>query len=490
LPRRGYRFIAPLVAVTPAVSTAAAPAARVRLAVLPFSNLSDDSSQEYFSDGLTEEMIAQLGRLCRGRVGIISRWSSMVFKGTTLGARAIGESLRVDYLLEGTVRRNPDRVRITARLIEVSSETHLWSETYERELTDCLSVQAEVAARIARSLAMELLPQEAPPRQQRPDAAAYQAYLKGRYFWNKPGDDGLDQAIVSFEQALGAAPGFAAVHAALARARIACAETYRELPRVALEAAQHAAMQALAIDPTLCEAHLALADARRMLTWDWTAAESAYSQALALNPSYESAHRAYGMMLSALGRHDDALRETERACELDPLCLVVNVSAAWARYAAGDYDGAIERCRATTDLDPGYLPARRLLAAAALQDGRLAEAMRELDAALDLAPDDPVLMAWSAHAAAATGHRAAAVKQVARLKQLERTRYVPGYHLALAHTGIGNVDGAFDALDQACIDRDPVLAHFAIEPRFEPLRSDDRYRSLLDRLGLPLQEPA
>src|SRR5690242_7130641 len=215
LPRRGYRFIAPLrdrdaVALLPVTADY-----KARLAVLPFANLSGDSSQEYFSDGLTEEMILQLGRLGRGRIAVISRSSSNVFKGSGRRAREIGEILRADYLLEGSVRREAERVRITARLVETSSETHLWTDVYERNLTDCLTVQAEVAARIAQSLAVELLPEQ--PVQPSHNAAAYQTYLKGRYYWNLPGDQGFEQAIVYFGQACESDPTFAAAHADLAR---------------------------------------------------------------------------------------------------------------------------------------------------------------------------------------------------------------------------------------------------------------------------------
>jgi len=204
LPRRGYRFIAPLAGNGIARTSPVSPDYKARLAVLPFTNSSGEAGQEYFSEGLTEEMIMQLGRLGRGRIGVIARWSSMAFKGGTRRAREIGESLRADYLLEGSVRREGDRVRITAWLVETSSETHLWTDVYERHLTDCLSVQADVAARIAGSLAIELLPEQ-PLRPSR-DVAAYQSYLKGRYYWNT-GDEGLGQALHYFNQARESDPG-------------------------------------------------------------------------------------------------------------------------------------------------------------------------------------------------------------------------------------------------------------------------------------------
>ena len=485
LPRRGYRFIAPLNRAEPASRQAAAVLPpRVRLAVLPFTNLSEDAAQEYFSDGLTEEMISQLGGLCRGRVGVLARWSSMVFKGTSRRACEIGEALRADYLLEGSVRREGDRLRITARLVETAGETHLWSEVYERNLGDCLSVQMDVAGRIARSLAMELTPDERSAAAPACDPAAYQAYLKGRYYWNKPFDEGLNESIAFFERALAASPSFGAAHAALARAQIARAEYYHELPRVALVEAQATAARALEIDAGLYEAHLAEADARRMLDLDWTRAETAYTQAIALNPSYESAHRGYAVLLGALGRHADAIRESERACELDPLCLVVGTTAAWVRYMSGDFDAAVDHCRNTIDMDPEFLPARRLLGAAYLQAGRHVDAMAELESAATLSDGDPVLLAWLAHAKAVTGARGEAVRLLAQARSLEGERYVPPYHLALAYTGLDSIDAAFAALDQAWLDRDPALTAVNVEPRFEPLRSDRRYPELLERLNL------
>ena len=484
LPRRGYRFIGTVAEEGPDRATSGTP--RVRMAVLPFTSLGEESGQEYFTDGLTEEMIAQLGRLCRGRIGIIARQSSMAFKGTTRAAREIGQALRAAYLLEGSVRREGDRVRITARLVETSGETNLWVETYERHLTDCLSVQTEVAARIAQSLAMELVPEQ--PRAglavRSPDAFAYQAYLKARYFWNKPGDDGVEEALSHFQQAIGADPSYAAAYSGLARAYVSRAEYYRERPRGALEKAQDAAERALQLDPALSEAHLALGEVRRMLQWDMRAARSAYSQAIALNPSYETAHRAYGVMLTALGRHAQAIRESDRACELDPLCLAVNTSAAWVRYAAGDYVAAIDQCNRTMNIDDRYYPAaRRLLGAALLQLGEIREALKVLEAACE-AGVDPVAMAWLTHARALLGDRAGAMGLLTRLERLARQRYVPRYHLAMAHTGLGDNESAFAALEAAAEDRDPALANVAVDPRFAPLRSDRRYAELVTRLGL------
>ena len=486
LPRRGYRFIARQDAADAAMSVAASTLAhRVRLAVLPFTIVGDEPGQEYFADGLTEEMIAQLGQLCRGRIGVIARSSSMMFKRSTQRAREIGQTLRADYLLEGSVRQEGDRVRITARLVETSGETHLWVETYERHLADCLSVQADVAARIARSLAMELMPEHGHGANATShDAVAYQAYLKARFHWNKPGDEGVDEAIDYYEQSLARDPAFAAAYAGIARARITRAEYYGDVPRRVLELARHSAKRALELEPSLSEAHLALAEIKRTLEWDWRGAESSYSQAIVLNPSHEGAHRSFGAMLATLSRNDEAIRESERACELDPLCLVVNSNAAWVRFVAGDYDEAIARCLHTVEMNPRFSAARRVLGAAYLQSGREDAAIQSLEGAMAQAEKDPVLLAWLAHAKATVGDRDDARGLLAKLARMAERRFVPSYHLALAHVGLEDHDAAFAALEQATVECDPSLPNVAVDPRFEPIRSDARYTRLIELLGL------
>jgi TolB-like protein/Flp pilus assembly protein TadD len=482
LPRRGYRFIASLGGSQAIAIPVLTPDYKVRLAVLPFANLSGDASQEYFSDGLTEEMILQLGRLGRGRIGVISRSSSNVFKGSGRRAREIGEMLRADYLLEGGVRREADRVRITAQLVETSSEAHLWTDVYERNLTDCLSVQAEVAARIAQSLAVELLPEE--PVQPSYDAAAYQTYLKGRYYWNLPGDQGFPQAISFFEQACASDPAFAAAHADLARTHTAQAEYYNVVPRRALETARPIAERALQLDPHLSHAHLAVANIRAMLDWDWEAAEAGFTRAIALNPSSDGAHRWYGLLLAAVGKSTEAIREAQRARELDPLCLVVGTSAAWTQYMAGDYESAIDTCRKVMDIKPQFTPAWRVLGASLIQMGRAAEGVAELEAAAANAPADPVLLAWLAHAKATRGECGVARTILEALDRLRVQRFVPAYHLALAHVGLGQADEAFALLDEACEERDPALINLAGEPRFDPIRGATPFARLLVRLHL------
>jgi TolB-like protein/Flp pilus assembly protein TadD len=483
VPRRGYRFIGSVPGRPDTAAPAAPSSARPRLVVLPFSNLSDDSSQEYFSDGLTEELIAQLGPLCRGRVGVIARSSSMCFKGSPQRAREIGEALRVNYLLEGSTRREGSRVRITVRLVEAASEAHLWSQTYDRTVEDWLSIQTDVASRVARSLMHELVADVRRPVLQQP--AAYQAYLRGRYHWAKPGEAGLQQALASLREAVGIAPGFAPALAALARLHVATAEYYYAVPRHALVAARESATRALEIDPTLAEAKATIGDVSRMLGMDWEAAEACCLDALALNPSDESALRSYGFLLAVHSRSEEALDYIEHACQLNPLCLATQTTASWVLYMGRDYAGAMARCRHTIELHPEHVYAHWVLGAVLLQTGRADEAAAQLERALTFAESHPVLLAWLAHVKAVMGCRSQAEALIARARALEGTRYVPPFHLALAYTGLGDLDEAFAALDRAWLDRDPALATLDAEPRFEPLRGDARYQVLVERLRIP-----
>jgi len=494
LHRRGYRFIAPVIGnardVQNALSSDRPDAAdqKVRLVVLPFSNLSIEPAQEYFSDGLTEEMIAQLGRLHPRRLGVIARSSSMLFKRAGKAIDEIGRELNVNYVLEGSVRREADRVRITAQLIEARGQTHLWADSYERSYEDTLAIQSEVASQIARALALELLPGETQTleRPGTPRSEAYHAYLKGRFHWNRPGDDGLEKAIEYYEQAIALDPHFAEAHAALARAKVNWSESSHEPARVVLEEARRSALRALELDGQISEAHLALAEVRKRVDWDWAEAERTYRTALALNPSNEAAHRSYGVFLAAMGRHGEAIAETERAVDLDPLCLTVNSSAAWARYAARQYDRVITWCRYTLEMEPQFVPARRLLAAAYVQTGCVQEAINELEEAVRTAGPEPLLLAWLAHAQAVDGRRADSLSWLGTLGELAECRYVSAYQTALVHVGLGDFDNAFVWLEKACAERASGVVNIGIEPRLDPIRADARYATLLRRLRLPV----
>ncbi len=500
LHRRGYRFIAALEGSCESPSAAAfknpraagqpdakshRDAATVRLAVLPFANVGGDPAQEFFSDGLTEEMITQIGRLCPGRLGVIARTSSMLFKNTPKSACEIGRDLNVEYLLEGSVRREGERVRITAQLIEAPSEVHLWAETYDRSIGESLILQTDVAGHIARSLAMELVPDQvevlgrSTPRR----TEAYQAYLKGRYHWNRGSLDGATTALSYYARALEIDPQFAAAHAATARAQVALANHSRIPGRASLEQARESALQAIQLDSGVSDAHVALAEVRRTLEWNWRVAEDEYRTAIALSPSCETAHRFFGQFLAAMARFPEAKAEVDRACDADPLCLVVATSAAWVRYLAGEYEGATARCRHILDMESTFTSARRVLGAALLAGGETNGAVSELEAAASDG-DDRITLAWLAHAKAAAGLRGEAEAIAEDLAARSSASYVPGYHLALAHIGLGNSDRAFALLARAASERDPALINVAVEPRFAPLRRDARYSELIRDMGL------
>jgi TolB-like protein/Tfp pilus assembly protein PilF len=496
LHRRGYRFIAAVENDGHAVRNlhvVRPPAAKppdsvnARLVVLPFANLSNDPTQEYFSDGLTEEMITQIGRLCPGRLGVIARTSSMLFKRSTKSASEIGRELSADYLLEGSVRSEGDRIRINAQLIEARTEVHLWADTYDRSLGETLNLQTEVAAHIARSLAMELVPDQvdvlgqSTPRR----TEAYQSYLKGRYHWNRGTFDGVKSAISYYERALELDPDFAAAHSAMARARIALANQLKQPGRALLEQAKASALRSIELDPGISDAHLAMAEIRRSLEWNWRTAEDEYRTAIALSPSCESAHRFYAQFLAAMARFGEAKAEADRACDVDPFCLVVTTSAAWVRYAAGEFDASIDRTRHILDMDPAYMPARRMLGVALLGAGRRDEAVAELAAAVASGSEDTIALSWLAHAKAVAGARQEARAIVSKLESDAGSIYVSGYHRALAHIGLGDRDAAFALLEKACVDREPAVVNLKVEPRFGPLRGDPRYGTLLQRLRLP-----
>ena len=494
LHRRGYRFIAPVNGIVPRGIMSERPREseksanrKCRILVLPFVNMST-SEQEYFSDGLTEEMIAQLGRLHPRELGVIARTSAMLFKRAGKTVAEIGREMDVAYVLEGSVRCEAGRVRITAQLIETQGQTHLWADSYERSFQDSLSVQSEVAGRIARALANELFPTDSDALVQvgTSNTEAYHTYLKGRYHWNMPGDEGVEKAIEFYEKALTLDPSYAKAHAALARAHVAWSDASHKPGRLVLEDARAAALRALELDPQSVEAHLALAEVHKRLDWDWAAAEKGYRTAVALNPSSDAAHRSYGVFLAGLARHDEAIHEAERAVELDPLCLTVNSSAAWVCYVARQYDRVMAWCRHTLEMRPEFVPARRFLAAAYLQTGRVPEAIAELEGTIRQAGPEPVLVAWLAHARAIEGNRAESLAGLQRLRELAGVRYVSAYQTSLVYVGLGDVDGAFASLEQACADRASGLVNLCVEPRLDPIRADPRYGALVKRLGLPV----
>jgi TolB-like protein/Flp pilus assembly protein TadD len=455
------------------------------LAVLPFENLSRDPDQEFFSDGLTEEMIAQVGKLNRDRLAVIARSSVAKYKGSKLTAQEIGKELNADYLVQGSVQRWSDRVRITVQLIQAHHQTDLWTESYERELKDVLAVQDSVVRSIANQIHIALTEEQktglANPPQISPEA--YLAYLKGRYYWNKRTGDSIQKAEPYFQQAIDSDPLYAAAYSGLADCNSGLAWHGFKAPAEALPKAYFAARKAVEIDPQSAEAHasLGLVLSHR---WDWAGAEAEFKRALELDPQYANAHHWYGDYLSIKGRHDDAVSEARRALELDPVNLMISTWVGLRYYMERDYSAAIEQNRESVELDPNFAAAHLLLGEDYLQAGMYGEGVKELRRAATLSGGSPLYTAQVAVALAATGRRRDALRIAHELQMTSKKRYVSPYGLAQIYASLGRKDDAFKWLQAAYADRAVWMGYLAVDPTFDRYRSDQRFQELLRRIGL------
>ena len=457
------------------------------LAVLPLANLSRDPEQEYFADGMTEALITDLSKI--GALRVISRTSVMRYKGTTKPLPEIARELNVDAVVEGSVQRSGERVRVTAQLIGAPTDTHLWAESYDRELHDILALQDDVARAIANQIKVKLTPQEhgllASAHAVNPEA--YQFYLKGRYEWNKRRAESLKDSIAYFEQAIERDPGYAQACAGLADVYNVIGAYARLSPQETFPKARLAAMKALELDDTLAEAHTALGYVRARYDWDWTGAEKEFQRALELNPNYANAHYFYGFTcLIPFGRLDQALREMKRAQELDPLSPIINANLGWTLIYARQYDAAIEQVRKAIALDPHFGTPHRRLGQALQQKGRYAEAVDELLQSREA----PFAMteqqsADLRKAFASSGWKGFLQKRVGFLLENRKGTYVPASFLALDYTLLGNKEKALEWLERSVAERDEWVTYINVEPDFDALHSDPRFQDLLRRIGLP-----
>jgi len=459
---------------------------KIMLAVLPFENLSGDPQQEYFSDGLTDEMITQLGRLQPARLGVIARTSAMQYKGRRQNLAHVATELGVDYLLEGSVRRSNGRVRISAQLVQARDQTQLWAESYERETSDVLAIQREVGDRVARSLALELLPagETARARGSSSNAAAYDAYLRGRYVWNRRTEEGLRRSVEYFGQAIRLDPNYAAAYAGLADSYIVLAAWFYMKPNEAYPKAEAAAVKALEINESLPEAHSSMG----VIAWEYhrdrARADKEFQLALQLNPGYATAHQWYAEFLSADGRHEEALAAIHRARELDPLSLIINSVVGYIYYYARRYDEAIVACRKTLELDPDFGPAHLYLSWIYIQKGMHDESAAERRKAMARSSLDNQNEAGYQAAFKAEGITGARRWLVAeRIKQSKR-EYVPPYWIAVLYAGLAEPDKAFEWLEKAYRQNDPSLTRIKVDPKLDPIRSDPRFASLVKSMGL------
>jgi len=452
--------------------------------VLPLANLSGDPEQDYFSDGMTDALIAELGQI--GSLRVISRTSVMQYKGAKRPLPQIAKELNVDAVIEGSVLRSGDRVRITAQLIGAVPERHLWARNYERDLRDVLSLQGEIARTIADEIKANVMPDvQARLARARPvNPEAYQAYLTGRYHWNLRTEDGLKKSLGYFQQAIEKDPAYALAYAGLADSYVILADGVMA-PREAYPRGKAAAFKALEIDETLAEAHAPLGAAREAYDWDWVGAEKEYKRAIELNPGYATAHQWYAMYLSEMGRHDEAVAEIRRAQELDPLSLIINATGGYVFFFARRYDEAIAQCRRTLELNPGFYSGHSFLGWAYEQEKLYAQAISEYQKAIALEPGNPALAAELARACAAAGKRTEALKGISQLKELSKQRYVSPYLMAQIHAALGDIDQACAWLEKAYEERSGELCMLKVDPRNDPLRSEPRFQDLLRRMNFP-----
>jgi TolB-like protein/tetratricopeptide (TPR) repeat protein len=455
------------------------------VAVLPLTNLSADPSQEYFADGMTEQLTSDLGQI--GELRVISRTSAMHYKGTNKMLPEIARELNVDAVVEGSVERAGDRVRITAQLIEAPTDRHLWASSYDRDLRDVLTLQSEVAQAIANKVKISLTPEEKTRLHLTHvvNPEAHEAYLKGRFYWNKRTEKDLEKSAEYFQQAIEKDPNDAPPYDGLADAYIQLTQ-YGSVPAAeARHKAEVAARKALEIDPSLAEAHTTLAS---LLEWDydWTGAEPEYKRALELNPNYATGHDWYSIYLAEMGRTEEAIAQAKLAQEVDPLSPRANTLGCWHLYWAHRYDQALEQAQKSLELDADYMPAYWCSGVAHEEMGDFKKAVAELQRAVTLSGGSTEVEAWLAHTYAVAGDKSKAVAILEHLTDVSKHDYVAPYRFAEIYTALGDKDQAFEWWNKA---RDehafPFIIYFRAWPGIDSLHSDPRYRELLRSINYP-----
>jgi TolB-like protein/Tfp pilus assembly protein PilF len=481
IPRRGYRFIAPV----SETRDEAAPATR-SLAVLPLANLSGDPLQDFFADGMTDELISYLLKI--EALHVSSRTSVMNYKSAGKALRDIARELDVTWVVEGTVLQSGGRVRISVRLIEGATEKHLWAETYEKDMRDVLALQSEVAGDISREIRVKLTPPEkaklAQSRTVNPEA--YQDYLRGRYFWNKRTGEALKKAREYFEQAIEKDPSYAPAHSGLADAYALMGSSGYDVmpPREAMPRAKAAAGQALEIDDTLAEAHAALGYVKLAYDWDLLGAEQELARAIELKPNYAIAHQWQGELLMARSSPDEATIAFRRALELDPLSVPCNLGLGWSYYFSRTYDLAIEQFRRTLEIAPGVPMALYGLGLSYHHKNQHREGLSEFQKAYVSSGGEVAAVMFMGVTHALAGRKKAAEKELAKLAVLAKQNYVPAVYSAFIYVALNDLDRAFESLQKACEERSSYLIFLNVQPFFEKVRADPRYRDLSSRLKL------
>lgn len=458
---------------------------RPALAVLPFENVSRDSEQDYFVDGMTEALISDLAKI--GGLKVISRTTVMRYKATTKSLPEIARELNVDAVVEGSVLRVGERVRITAQLIQAATDEHLWAQSYDRDLRDVLKLHSEVARTIAQEIKVTLTPKEhARMVEARPvNPEAYQAYLKGRFHWNKRTPDGLQKAVEYFEQAVSLDPDWPLGYAGLADAYLGMSIWASMRPGEAIPKARAAAAKALEMDESLAGAHATMAFIATLYDWDSPTAEREYQRALALSPNYATAHQWYAQHLTITSRHDAAIKEISKAQEFDPLALIIGANVGCVHYFAGDLEQAETRLRKTLEFGPDFAYAHQVLTMTLFLQGRFAEAITEAREAVRLSNNEPLCAATLGYVCAKAGQPEEARRILDELAARSTEAYIAPTFLALVHAGLGERDRMFEWFERAYKERDVWLRDTLIDPLLTPMRTDPRFTDLVRRVGLP-----
>jgi TolB-like protein/Tfp pilus assembly protein PilF len=460
------------------------------IAVLPLENLSHDPDQEYFSDGMTDTLITDLAKIHALRV--ISRNSIMQYKGIRKPLSQIARELNVDAVVEGTVTRSGDRVRITAQLIDAPHDRHLWADTYEGDLRDILGLQDQVARAIAGEIRVHLTPEEqarlTATRSVEPQAQ--DAYLTGRYYWNRRTTEAVRKSCDYFRQAIDKDPTYAAAYAGLADCYNVLGYYHYGSPAETFAPGKIAAQKALQIDESLADAHASVAFDEHNYDFDWTGAEKEYKRAIELNPNYATAHHWYSLFLSNLGRFEEAKAEIRRAHELDPLSPIISNTIARMYLDSREYDRGIEHLQQLLDADPNFVVAHDLLGQFYLQKRMYDAATTEFQEARTLDPGDTSILLEIATAYALAGRKAEARKVFQEVQAVSKRKYVPPFDVAVFYDCMGQTDSAFEWLERAFKDRDRNLTRLGGHPLLDNLRSDPRFADLVRRIGLlPVTPP-